>query len=536
MGDPSATTTSDLEELRSQVEALRAQVAQHTLSSPDVDASDAFFRLAFQDAPIGMALVRADERIVQANGALCEMLGYSADELLALTVPDITHPDDRTTEDRHKVDIYSGRKGAFRLEKRYLRKDGSLMVGQLSVSAIFDADGSPLYFIGQLEDVTEQRRVERQLAQSQRLDSIARLAGGVAHDFNNLLGVILGYTDLLREGFGAGTADPDDLEQIRRASLRAKEITRQLLAVGGRAEGLHDGASDVNGAMRAASDLVERVLGAAVDVVWDLGTDVGGVALPAAQVEQILLNLATNARDAMPSGGRFEVVSRSVHVGAGEQSQLAPGRYALIRVADTGQGMDAETAAGVFEPFFTTKAAGVGTGLGMATVYGMVRQAGGSIDVESEPGVGTRFRVFLPAAEPVSIAPEQESTPTSSRAATVLVVEDEPALRELCCRVLTEVGYSVAGAADAREAIAWLSRATRLDLLVSDIVMPGLSGVELAERVRLAFPAVQVLFMSGYSPDQTRIAAIEGATLLQKPFGPANLRQAAESQLAAVSD
>ena len=372
------------------------------------------------------------------------------------------------------------------------------------------------------QDVRQQ--AEEHLRHAQKMEAVGRLAGGIAHDFNNLLTVTIGYCELLLKRVSPGTPDREAVEQIRQASEQASTLTQNLLAFS-RKQVAMPITVDVVGAIRQMESMLRRFCGDHVTLVLDLDDAAGQVRLGEGQLEQILMNLVINGRDAMPHGGRLEMQTRAqvVDVDAAASGGLRAGPHAVIVVSDTGIGMDDATRARIFEPFFTTKGVGRGTGLGLATVYGIVTQHGGRIAVDSEPGRGASFTLWLPMAAPRAVTDGTTGDETSAQAGrTVLVVEDEPELLGLIARVLGEAGFAVLGASGGDEAVAIAaSHPGTLHLLLTDIVMPGDDGFTVARRVSELRPGMPVAYMSGYTDD---VHAAEGDTLLlRKPFMPADL-------------
>jgi signal transduction histidine kinase len=370
---------------------------------------------------------------------------------------------------------------------------------------------------------------EEQLRQSQKMEAIGRLAGGIAHDFNNLLTAIIGHTDIVFERLPASDASTREVREIRRAADRAASLTRQLLAFG-RKQLLHPVLLDLNETVMSLLQMLPRVIGAHIKTTTKLSPGLHRIKADASQLEQVLLNLVLNARDAMPSGGTITIETTNEDDVADETtSSLKPGRYAVLAVGDTGTGMDAVTRARAFEPFFTTKPTGKGTGLGLATVYGIVEQSGGAIGVDTAVGRGTTIRIYLRAA-PEGTEPEKPAEaqpPDVHGTETIMVVEDNEAVRVLARRALRQRGYTVIEARNAEQALDWIERGTHPDLLLTDVVMPGMSGPELAARLLEQYPRVRVLYMSGYSYDAAKAHGTfwEGAPLLQKPFTPKQLAE-----------
>ena len=384
---------------------------------------------------------------------------------------------------------------------------------------------------------------DEQLRQAQKMEAIGRLAGGVAHDFNNLLTAIIGYTDLIAERLDPEEATALDVREIRRAADRATALTRQLLAFS-RRQFLNPTVLDVNDTVSGLLQMLPRLIGEHIETTTRLWPALGLVKADAAQIEQIVMNLVLNARDAMATGGHLTIETANVELTEdrihAEGLAIPAGDYVTICITDTGVGMDAATRARAFEPFFTTKAKGKGTGLGLATVYGIVEQSGGGIALETAPGRGTTVRVYLP----VTTALIEPVRPVTAPAATegteiLLLVEDNAAVRELSVRALKRRGYTVYEARNADEAIDWSLKSTvRPQLLVTDVVMPGLSGPNLAARLMQQNPSLRVLYMSGYSDDATAVhgAFWGGVPLLQKPFTPSQLAERVRMTLDAVRE
>jgi nitrogen-specific signal transduction histidine kinase len=382
---------------------------------------------------------------------------------------------------------------------------------------------------GITRDVTERIHLEEQLRNAQQLEAIGRLAGGVAHDFNNILSIIMGHGELLLAATGGDDRARNGLEQIRRAADRAASLTQQLLAFS-RKQVLQPKVLDLNEAVADVQKMLSRVIGEDIELVASLHPSLVPVKADPGQVEQVLMNLAVNARDAMPHGGKLTMETSNVEVDAAEARdlELASGRYVMLKVIDSGHGMDGGTLSHVFEPFFTTKPMGKGTGLGLATVYGIVKQSGGSIQVVSEVGRGTAFRIYLPVTDGVTgkrrepIAGERVAGGTE----TILLAEDEPDLRELARIFLEGYGYKVLEAASAEQAIEVAKVFPgAIDLLLTDVIMPGMSGRQLAENLLSKSPKTKIVYMTGYTDDMVvQHKVLEpGVKLLQKPFGRVEL-------------
>jgi len=490
--------------------------------------SEATYSALVEQAPLGIYRSTPAGRFVSANAALARMLGYSSPaQLLTLDMArDVyTDPDERrrlVERDTYTDRVYD------ELEATWKRKDGTHIRVQLSVRASRDKDGRVEFYEAFVRDITTQRQLEAQLVQAQKMEAIGRLAGGVAHDFNNLLTVILSYSELLLEELPKDSSNRDDIGQIRKAAQGASELTRQLLAFS-RQQVLEPKVVDLNAAVTGIERLLARVLREDIQLRCTLAADAGTVRVDPGQLEQVIMNLAVNARDAMPNGGRLTVETANVDLDETYMQArplAAPGRYVMLAVTDTGTGMDAATQARIFEPFFTTKEVGKGTGLGLATVQGIVQQSGGFIWVYSEPNHGTCFKVYLPRVD----APVSEVAAVAGDSImgteTVLVVEDVEAVRAVTRRMLERYGYRVLEAADGEAAIRLAANsAEHIHLLLTDVVMPNVSGRDLAEMFAKTFPSSKVLFMSGYTDDAIVRHGIlqEGIAYLQKPFTPESL-------------
>jgi PAS domain S-box-containing protein len=492
------------------------------------------FRGAFDSAAIGMALVAPDGRFLQVNPALCDLVGYSEEELLGGTFQGITHPEDLDADLEFVRQMLVGEIQTYQMDKRYFHKLGHVIWIRLSVSIVRDSAGTPAYFVSQIQDITEQRRAEElaeQLRHSQKLDALGRLAGGVAHDFNNMLTAIKGYSQLLLDGLPLSDPLRSPAEQISRAAEQASALPRQLLAFN-RKQASDPRIVDVNEVVSAAADMVGQLLGKATELKVFAYAEDARVLIDPGYVEQVLLNLAVNASEAMPDGGIVTITTRSRDLDEQVAAELdAPaGPHVVLAVTDRGEGMDADTRSKIFEPFFTTKA--TGSGLGLSTVYGIVRQCGGLIRVDSRPGEGSTFEVWLPHEHRGEVREREQllEHDTEERAVgTVLVAEDEPLVRELAVTALERSGYRVLSAATGEEALAvYGGNQEAIDVLVADMVMPGMGGRELAERVLARRPEAGVVLMSGYTEDPPIIGQ-EGISepvlpvFLQKPFAPSAL-------------
>ena len=488
--------------------------------------SEERFRTMFAAAPTAIMLFDRTGRILSANRSAESLFGYSEQEMIGRLPTTFRHPDDIDQGDEAFGQVIRGERDSYRREASFLTKSGSTVVAHLATALVRDADGKPGYVIGMAEDVTEQRQLEEQLRQSQKLEAIGRLAGGVAHDFNNMLTAIGGYTALALEHAETGSTLRSDLDEIRKATDRAALLTRQLLAFS-RKQVLMPELLDLNGVVLELESMLRPLIGDDVALTTQLDPALGPIEADPGQLQQVVMNLVVNARDAMPNGGGITIATANCDVGENDDA-IEPGRYVTLAVRDTGQGIDEPTLRQIFEPFFTTKEAGKGTGLGLATVYGIVKQSGGYVAVESEVGIGSAFTIYLRRAdglvqEPVEPEPAPvvgERVVVAATASTrVLVVEDEDVIRGLVDQILRGEGYEVLLAADGDEAIA-LAGSNRVDVLLTDLTMPGIGGHELADRLRAAAPALKVMFMSGFAEgtDFSTSTLPPETAFLEKPF------------------
>jgi PAS domain S-box-containing protein len=413
---------------------------------------------------------------------------------------------------------------------RVVRADQSIRWVRARGTAVRDAGGRIVRLVGIAEDVTDLRRTEEQFRQAQKMEAVGRLAGGVAHDFNNLLTVITSYTQLQIDDLTPADPRRADLEEILHAAREAASLTRQLLAFS-RRQVLEMKVLSLNDVVTGVQKMLQRVIGEDIDLSVSLAPDLGGTRADAGQLEQVIMNLAVNARDAMPNGGQLTIETGNTFLDApyaASHEPVAPGPYVLLAVSDTGVGMDEATKARIFEPFFTTKELGKGTGLGLATVYGIVKQCEGFIWVYSEPGHGATFKIYLPrVAEPAeALKPAAEGTRVPRGSETVLVVEDDAGVRRAVCTLLERLGYTVLQADGPTAALELAGAMTQPpDLLITDVIMPDMNGRELARRLGARWPQARTLFLSGYTDEAiVRHGVLEpGASFLQKPFTPEGL-------------
>ncbi|HTR72070.1 MAG TPA: ATP-binding protein [Solirubrobacteraceae bacterium] len=528
------------------------ELAAHTAQ---LESQAALLELA-PDAIVGIG---ADGAITMANAQVQALFGYEREGLVGQSVEVLVPERFRGGHAGHREGYFADprtRPMGAGLELYGRRRDGSEFPAEISLSSIQTEDGT--LAIAAVRDISERvvaarererleaeaerERLRNQLHQAQRLESLGQLAGGIAHDFNNLLAVIINYAAFVAEDLKAETIAPerrrsmkDDVEQISLAAEKAAHLTHQLLAFA-RREVVQPEVVDVNGVVRAVERLLQRTLGEHVQLRSSLAEDLPPVLIDVGQLEQVIVNLAVNARDAMPDGGELRIDTAVFEVDehyAVSRPELKPGPHVRVRVSDSGVGMDEETIGRAFDPFYTTKPPGQGTGLGLATVYGIIQQAGGRAQIYSEIGVGTTFTILLPATVPGERAdePRQEAVPARGEA-TVLLVEDEQALREVTHRILAGAGYEVIVAANGPEALRAVSEHDgRIDLVLSDVVMPQMPGPELVRRLLSERPGTRVLLMSGFAQPILDSGGHleEGTTLIEKPFsGPSLLAKIAE--------
>ena len=451
------------------------------------------------------------------------------------------HPDDR---ERVLSDLELQKVGKpFDHEYRVIHTDGSTHWIWDRGFPIRDEAGRLTHYAGVAQDITERRRLEGQFRQAQKMEAVGRLAGGVAHDFNNLLTIINGYSELVLERLHPSDPLRGSIEEITKAGGRAASLTRQLLAFS-RQQVLAPRVLDLNALVADVEKMLRRLIGEDIDLVMLPGAELGRVKADPGQIEQILVNLAVNARDAMPDGGKLAIETANVELDDAQahRSVVVPaGHYVMLAVSDTGTGMDAATQAHIFEPFFTTKEKGKGTGLGLSTVYGIVKQSGGFIWVYSEPGLGSTFKIYLPSVEDAaeSVPGPEAPEPPFGGSETILLVEDEEAVRALASRILQERGYRVLESARPEDALQIAEHHQEpIDLLLTDVVLPKMSGRKIAEHLTALRPSTKVLYMSGYTDDAVfRSGVLESNTaFLQKPFTPSGLARKVREVLDAAQE
>jgi PAS domain S-box-containing protein len=499
---------------------LLQEVTERRAAAAAIRSSEQRYRHLVENANDLIVTCDLDGRLLSVNRAAVQVSGYSRRELVGRRIAELVAPEVRPQVEALFAQMRQVPQGG-RTEVEVLAKDGRRIPLEIS-SWIQAGDGGAPTIQAIARDLTGREQYEAQLRQSQKMEAVGKLAAGIAHDFNNLLTAILGFTDLAERPLPPDSPSRAPLAQIRRSGQQAAALTRQLLAFA-RRQILQPVVLDLNETIADLGTMLPRLLGEDVEVVHRLAPDLDRVRVDVAQIQQVIINLAVNARDAMPRGGALTITTRNATLDGTSPPTLPAGRYVALSVADTGLGISPEILQHIFEPFFTTKAMGQGTGLGLATVHGIVKQSGGDIVVDTQPGRGTAFIVYLPATtEPLSRDEEPLSTDASRNAAgTVLLVEDDEAVREFASETLRSAGWRVIEAAGPLDALARLPKMTeRIDVVVTDVVMPGLSGGELADRLDEMRPGLPVLFISGYA-DQDVIERGQlrpRRELLSKPF------------------
>jgi len=496
--------------------------------------SEQRFRTMFEAAPIGMIVRDLDGRLLSTNPAFERMVGYSNTELEHLD-PAALIPAEHAEETRelHDALLCGGRDG-YEQEQQFIAKDGSEVWGRVAVTLVRDAGQRPQFVLSMVQDVTQHKLLEDQLRQAQKMEAIGRLAGGVAHDFNNVLTAISGYANLVLDRLRERDSDlTEDVREIDKAAQRAHSLTRQLLAFS-RKQLLQPQVLNVNDVVGDMDAMLRRLIGENIEIVTVYGSGLSRVQADPGQLQQVIINLVVNARDEMPGGGTLSIETANATISAADasrhDSEVQAGSFVTFTIRDTGRGMDEATKERLFEPFFTKKAVGKGTGLGLATVYGIVKQSGGFINVESELGKGAAFTIHLPAVLAQVETPVEEELapePAPGGVESILLCEDEDMVRRYVATVLGDAGYRVLVASDGHEALK-VAADHRIDLLLTDVVMPRISGPELAERLGLP-----VLYMSGYTGDLIEQHELlkPGMAYIQKPFTAGDLKRKVRATL-----
>jgi PAS domain S-box-containing protein len=510
------------------VSNLLAEAIQRKRTEEALRESEERYRRFFEEDLTADFISTPEGRLLACNPAFARIFGFASVEeaIQSNLVALYPNPHARQTF----LELLRGKKKLEYYETELRRRDGSPVHVIENVIGTFDEQGELVEMKGYLFDITERKRLEEQLQQSQKMEAIGRLAGGIAHDFNNLLTAIMGYSELF-----AYELDPKDprqrfVQEIHKTAQRAASLTRQLLAFS-RKQVLQPRVLDLNAALASIEKMLRRVIGEDIDLVTRLSPDLGSVKVDPGQIEQVIMNLSVNARDAMPRGGKLTIETANVDLDddyARRHVGVTPGAYVMLAVSDTGSGMDPETQSRIFEPFFTTKSHGAGTGLGLSTVYGIVKQSGGHIWLYSEPGRGTTFKIYFPRVE--EEAETEQPTPVipqpTGGSETILLVEDEEVVRDVAHRILLRYGYNVLVAEHGEEALHICeTHDGAIHLMITDVVLPQMSGRELADRVTGLRPEMKVLYVSGYTDNAiVHHGVLEpGTAFLGKPFTPDTL-------------
>ncbi len=530
-GKTKAQLIEELTMLRQRVQGLEKSEEQRQRAEAALRESEKKFQHFYDEAPVGYHELDTKGRITRVNRKEIEMLGFTAEEMLGKPIWNFFVEEDTT---RHVTMAKLAGDVSFHdtFERTYRRKDGTILSILIQDRLMRDESGQIIGIRSAVEDITERRQTqealrksEEQLRQWQRVEAIGRLAGGVAHDFNNLLMTIKGSGELLLNAFDRRDPRREEVEEILKAGERATSLTRQLLAFG-RRQVLQPQVLDLNSLVINMDKMLRRLIGEDIQLATALDTELWSVKVDPGMIEQVIMNLAVNSRDAMPKGGKLTIETANIihdEEYASRHISMKPGYYVMVAVSDNGCGMDKETQSHLFEPFFTTKEKGKGSGLGLSTVYGIIKQSGGNIWTYSEPGQGTTFKIYLPRVEKTARIYKPKARPSMAPGGTetILLVEDEEAVRTMVSKILKNKGYTVLEAAHSKEAFEICERHEGpIHLMVTDVIMPQMSGRELAERLASILPEMRVLYMSGY-PDNTIVqhGVLEpGTAFLQKPF------------------
>ncbi len=516
-------------ELMRATETLQMEVTEHKLAEEMLRESEEQLRGLVENAPVGIYRTTLDGIILMANQVLAQMLGYSStEELMSRNVEkDSLIPKTSKNQFREQIERDGEIKG---FETLWFKKDGSETFVRESARCVRDKDGNVQYYEGIVEDITEQKQLEAQFRQSQKMEGIGRLAGGVAHDFNNLLTVISGHAELASVSLDKQDPLHDDLKEIQNAAHRAAQLTRQLLAFS-RKQTLQPKVLDLNDIVRELDKMLKRVIGEDIDLETIVATDLWRVNADPGQIEQVIINLSTNARDAMPGGGKMVIETQNIELDeeyADKHPDVTPGPHVMLAISDNGCGIKENVKSHIFEPFFTTKEEGKGTGLGLSTVYGIVKQSGGNIWVYSELDKGTTFKIYLPMVtqEADELSREADVSEAPRGTETILLVEDEEGVRKLAVRILKGQGYKVLEAESGVDALLICQKMQKpVDIVITDVVMPNMSGSEFVEKLREFWSDFKVLYMSGYTANAIAHSGVldPDKPYLQKPFRPIDL-------------
>ena len=524
----SARLITDVQRRPIEIEGVLRDISERKQVEEVLRASETFYRSLGDAVPDFVWACDAQGRANFINRRYLEYTGYTLEEMSKLRLDAYHHPDD-LPDLQAKWQSASAKREGYEAEARYKRHDGEYRWFLIRAVPVKDIHGNTIQWVGTSTDIHERKRLEEQLLHSQKLEAIGRLAGGIAHDFNNLLTAILGYSELAEEEVAADTTASRYLKTIQGAATRAAALTHQLLAFA-RQQIIEPRVLTLNDILDDVSSLLRPLLGEHIELAIMPGNDLWRIRVDPGQLEQVIVNLAVNAADAMPQGGRLLIETENITLDEGYayvHPDLQPGEYVLLAVSDTGEGMDEALQKRVFDPFFTTKAKGKGTGLGLSTCHGIIKQSGGHIWLYSEPGRGTTFRIYLPRVQAAATRPPTPPEVMDMHGVeTVLLVEDEAIVREMAVQALRSQGYTVIAAENGDKALEYISgHSGEINLLLTDVVMPHMGGRQLAERLEEIEPGVHVLYTSGYTDNfiaQHGVLA-EGTAFLQKPYTPTTL-------------
>jgi len=512
-------------------QAICRDITDRKLAEEALRESEERYRAVFNNAAVGINLSDRDGKYLQINSTSAKMLGYTQEELQGLAFSDVTHPEDVDGSRKQLLALLDGKQDSYRLEKRYLRKDGGVVWVDVSVSAIRDARGEYMNTLSVVVDITARKRSEQereslreQLLHAQKMEAIGTLTGGIAHEFNNLLTVVSGYTELLLTDKGPQDPTSSDLRKIAAACRRGAELIQKLRIFGRKAE-YEFRPMNLNHEVKDAVKLLSNAISKVIEIQCDLADDLGAVRGDSAQIGQLIINLALNGQDAMPEGGKLLIETRKVTLGEEYCSShvgTKPGEYVLLTVADTGHGMDETTSRRIFEPFFTTRGLAQRSGLGLAVAHGIVEKHGGHIDCESKPGIGTTFKIYLPVLH-IEVEQRDAVPETIIRAGTetILLVDDEELITDLGKRILARAGYTVLVASNGKDAEdLYKVNKGRISLVILDLVMPGMGGKQCLQALLRIDPLVKVLIASGYTEKARKeeLMAHGARGFVTKPF------------------
>ncbi len=514
-------------QLREDEERMCLMVAERNRAEEALRKSEERFRNTFEHAAIGFTIYTPDGRFLRVNQALCDILGYAEEELMIKTFRDITHKDDLDFNMDLINQALSGNLSVAHFQKRCIHKLGHEVWASISVSVVRDDKGNLLHLIALVEDLSEKRKLEEQLRQSQKMEAIGQLAGGVAHDFNNILTAIMGYGSFALKDMSKDDPKRINIEHMLKGAERAAHLTNDLLLFSRKqiSKRMH---LDLNEIIKKMEKFLTRIIGEDISCKTILHPGPIPVLADAHQLEQVMMNLATNARDAMPNGGAFSVTTERARLDKEfitAHGYGRPGKYAFITVSDTGKGMDKATRQRIFEPFFTTKDIGRGTGLGMAVVYGIVKGHDGFINVQSEPEHGTTFKIYLPLKSMEAEVTAESVQPIAlGKGETILIAEDEPQVREVLRRNLEEYGYMVIEAENGEDAVKqYKDNMEKVSLVLLDVIMPLKNGREAYDEIKSLNPYTKVIFMSGYTENIIKGLLKPDTELIPKPIAPDKL-------------